>query len=83
MDGIVVGQCCLWKPTSGGLGAVVTVQQIDLARERVLIHLLKRFTGLCGVHWVGLETLSPAPLDAQPCGCQMGPKPAQDGHEAA
>lgn len=83
MAELEVGACRLWKPTSGGLGAVVTVRQIDAARSRALIHLVKASTGSCAAHWVELATLSPAPEGARPCACEQAPRPTGNGHEAA
>jgi hypothetical protein len=53
---------------------------LDLDRDRAQVHVARASTGLCAAHWVDLNALSAAPLEAKPCACALGT--GQDNHAA-
>ncbi len=81
MDGIRPGACMTWKPTGGGLSALVTVVALDLDRDRVQVHVRKASTGTCAAHWVDMAALSEAGADAHPCACVEKPHEPHEPNE--
>ena len=79
MDAMAVGACRTWKPASGGVSAVVTVQALDLEKGRALVHVPRRCSGGCSAHWVDLDRLFEAPEGAGPCACTPVTVPAPLG----
>jgi hypothetical protein len=70
----------LWKPSGGGISALVTVISLDLERDKVQVHVTRASNGTCAAHWVDMAALSEGPRDAKPCGCVR--KHGEDGHAA-
>lgn len=79
MDGIQPGACMIWKPAGGGVAAAVTVMALDLDRDKVQVHVIRKSSGLCAAHWVDMSALSEGPKDAQPCACASKPLANGDG----
>ena len=69
MDGIRPGACMLWKPTTHGASALVTVIAMDLEKDRAQVHVTRASTQTCAAHWVDLSQLSEAPQGSCACAC--------------
>ena len=83
MDGIRLGACMFWKPATSGVSAQVTVIDLDLARDRALVHVRRASTQTCAAHWVDADQLSEAPRDAHPCDCVTAVNQDGQGNDAA
>ena len=83
MDGIRPGACMLWKPTTHGASALVTVIAMDLEKDRAQVHVTRTSTQTCAAHWVDLSQLSEAPQGSCPCPCVAKKDHEETGNDAA
>lgn len=83
MEGIRPGVCMLWKPATSGISALVTVISLDLEKDQAQVHVTRSSTRTCAAHWVDMNQLSAAPVDACACACVAKPGQEGKGNDAA